>query len=157
MEAGVRVVSLSYGRWDWHGKPYGTTFENARGHLPMLDRGLTTLVEDLKQRGLDQDTTVLVWGEFGRTPRINKEGGRDHWPQVACAMLAGGGLKTGQVIGSTDRLAEGAKDRPVHFQEVFATLYHQLGIDPTQTTVKDLQGRPHYLVDAEYRPMVELV
>jgi Protein of unknown function (DUF1501) len=157
VEAGVRVVSLSYGRWDWHGKPYGTTFENARGHLPMLDRGLTALIEDLKQRGLDQDTTVLVWGEFGRTPRINKEGGRDHWPQVACAMFAGGGLKTGQVIGSTDRLAERAKDRPVHFQEVFATLYHQLGIDPTQTTVKDLQGRPHYLVDAEYRPMVELV
>jgi hypothetical protein len=157
VEAGVRVVTLSYGRWDWHGKPHGTTFENARHHLPMFDRGLTTLIEDLRQRGLDQDTTVLVWGEFGRTPRINKEGGRDHWPQVACAMLAGGGLKTGQVIGSTDRLAERAKDRPVHFQEVFATLYHTLGIDPTRTTVSDLQGRPHYLVDAEYRPMRELV
>ncbi|HEX3149728.1 MAG TPA: DUF1501 domain-containing protein [Gemmataceae bacterium] len=157
VEAGVRVVTLAYGRWDWHGKPHGTTFENARHHLPMLDRGLTTLVEDLQQRGMDKDVTVLVWGEFGRTSRINKEGGRDHWPAVGCAMLSGGGLKTGQVIGSTDRLAEQAKDRPVHFQEVFATLYHTLGIDPTRTTVKDHGGRPHYLVDADYTPMRELI
>ncbi len=157
VEAGVRVVTLAYGRWDWHGKPHGTNFENARHHLPMLDQGLTTLVEDLRQRGLDKDVTVLVWGEFGRTPRINKEGGRDHWPAVACGLLAGGGLKTGQVIGSTDRLAEKAKDRPVHFQEVFATLYHNLGIDAGRTTVKDHIGRPHYLVDADYSPMRELI
>ncbi len=157
IEAGARVVTLAYGRWDWHGKPHGTTFENAKHHLPMLDRGLTALVEDLEQRGLDKDVSVVVWGEFGRTPRINKEGGRDHWPAVACAMLAGGGMKTGQVIGSTDRLAERAKDRPVHFQEVFATLYHNLGIDPTATTVADLTGRPHYLVDSDVRPMRELV
>ncbi len=157
VEAGARVVTLAYGRWDWHGKPHGTTFENARQHLPMLDRGLSTLIEDLRERGLDKDVSVVVWGEFGRTPKINKEGGRDHWPQVACALLAGGGMKTGQVIGSTDRLGDHAKDRPVHFQEVFATLYQNLGIDLTATTVKDLTGRPHFLVDAEMKPLRELV
>ena len=157
VEAGARVVTLAYGRWDWHGKPHGTTFENARHHLPMLDRGLTALVQDLYDRGLDEDVSVVVWGEFGRTPKINKEAGRDHWPSVACALLAGGGMKTGQVIGSTNRLGETAKDRPVHFQEVFATLYHNLGIDLTTTTVKDLAGRPHYLVDDGIKPLRELV
>jgi hypothetical protein len=157
VEAGVRVVTLAYGRWDWHGKPHGTTFENARHHLPMLDRGLTALIEDLRQRGLDKDVSVVVWGEFGRTPKINKDAGRDHWPAVACALLAGGGMKTGQVIGSTDRLGGQAKDRPVHFQEVFATLYHNLGIDLATATVKDLQGRPHYLVEDGMSPIREVV
>jgi hypothetical protein len=157
VEAGARVVTLAYGRWDWHGKPHGTNFENAREHLPMLDQGLTALIEDLDDRGLSDDVSVVVWGEFGRTPKINPMGGRDHWPQVACALLAGGGMKTGQVIGSTDRLGGLAKDRPVHFQEVFATLYHNLGINLSETTVKDLQGRPHYLVDAGYDVIKELV
>src|SRR5262249_11804005 len=147
VEVGVRVVTLAYGRWDWHGKPHGTTFENARNHLPMLDRGLTALVEDLDQRGLDGDVSVVVWGEFGRTPKINKEAGRDHWPQVSCALLAGGGMRTGQVIGATNRLGEYAKERPVTFAEVFATLYHNLGIDPHTATVPDLTGRPQYVWD----------
>ena len=99
VEAGARVVTLAYGRWDWHGRPHGTNFENARDHLPILDQGLSALLDDLKDRGLDKDVTVIVWGEFGRTPVVNKNGGRDHWPQVACAMLAGGGVRTGQVIG----------------------------------------------------------
>ena len=157
VEAGARVVTLAYGGWDWHGKPHGTLFENARRHLPMLDRGLSALVEDLHDRGLDQDVSVVVWGEFGRNPKINKEGGRDHWPGVGCALLAGGGMKTGQVIGATDRLGGRVTDRPVHFQEVFATLYHNLGIDTATTTVKDHAGRPHYLVDADRRPLRELV
>jgi uncharacterized protein (DUF1501 family) len=157
VEAGVRVVTLAYGRWDWHGKPHGTNVENARHHFPVLDQGLSALINDLHDRGLDKDVSVVVWGEFGRTPKINKEGGRDHWPSVACALLAGGGMKTGQVIGSTNRLGEVAKDRPVHFQEVFATLYHNLGIDLSTATVKDHSGRPHYLVDAEMKPMRELV
>jgi hypothetical protein len=156
IEAGVRVVTLAYGRWDWHGKPHGTTFENARDHLPMLDRGLTTLIDDLHDRGLDQDVSVIVWGEFGRTPKINKEVGRDHWPGVSCALLAGGGMRTGQVIGSTDRQAAYAKDRPVTFPEVFATLYHNLGIDVHTTTVTDLTGRPNYLVDGA-EPIRELI
>jgi hypothetical protein len=156
VEAGVRVVTLAYGRWDWHGKPYGTTFENARGHIPMLDIGLSALLDDLYDRGLEKDVSVIVWGEFGRTPKINKEGGRDHWPAVSCALLAGGGMRVGQVIGSTDRLAEQAKDRPVSFQEIFATLYHNLGIDTGAATVTDLTGRPHYLVDGA-APIRELI
>ena len=147
IEAGVRVVTLAYGRWDWHGRPHGTNFENARDHLPIFDQGLSALLDDLQERGLSDDVSVLVWGEFGRTPRINKNGGRDHWPQVACAMLSGGGMRTGQVIGSTNKFAEVPKDRPVHFQEVFATLYHNLGIDVSHLTLNDLTGRPQYLVD----------
>lgn len=157
VEAGARVVTLAYGRWDWHGKPHGTTFENSRHHFPVLDQGLSALVDDLQVRGLDKDVTVLVWGEFGRTPRINANGGRDHWPQVSCALLAGGGMKTGQVIGSTTRYAEAARDRPVHFQEIFATLYHNLGLDPRTHTVTDLTGRPTYLVDDPYVPIPELL
>ncbi len=156
VEAGARVVTLAYGRWDWHGKPYGTNFSNAREHFPMLDIGVTALIEDLERRGMLEDTTVLVWGEFGRTPKINANGGRDHWPRVSCAMLAGGGLKTGQVIGSTNRYAEEAKDRPVSFGEIFATVYHRLGIDVNTATVNDLSGRPTYLVDHE-QPIRELV
>jgi hypothetical protein len=156
VEAGARVVSLAYGRWDWHGKPHGTNFENARNHLPMLDVGLTALIEDLEQRGMLDDVTVLVWGEFGRTPKINPNGGRDHWPNVACALLAGGGLRTGQVIGATDRQAGEAKERPVRFEEVFATLYHSLGIDVATATINDLSGRPRYLTD-DYEPIRELI
>ncbi|MSQ93833.1 MAG: DUF1501 domain-containing protein [Gemmataceae bacterium] len=157
VEAGVRCVTLSYGRWDWHGTPHGTTFENARHHLPMLDLGLTTLIDDLHERGLDQDVSVVVWGEFGRTPRINPNAGRDHWPSVSCALLAGGGMHTGQVIGATDRQAGQARERPVTFQEVFATLYHNLGIDTGRATVTDHSGRPHYLVDGNAQPMRELI
>ena len=157
IEAGVRVVSLAYGRWDWHGRPHGTNFDNARDHLPRLDQGVTALVEDLEQRGMLENTTVLVWGEFGRTPRINKKGGRDHWPSVGCALLAGGGMQTGQQIGATNRLGEHAVERPVHFQEVFATLYHNLGINVNHTTLNDLNGRPRYLVDSKYQPIHELI
>ena len=115
--------------------------------MPMLDQGVSALVEDLHARGLDKDVTVIVWGEFGRTPKINDNAGRDHWPKVNGALLLGGGMRTGQVIGPPDRRGEEAKDRPVHFQDVFATLYHNLGIDVTKTTLKDLAGRPQYLVD----------
>jgi len=158
VEAGVRVVSLAYGRWDWHGRPHGTAFDNARDHFPQLDQGLTALVEDLTARGLIDDVSIVVWGEFGRTPRINKNGGRDHWPNVGCAMLAGGGMKTGQVIGATDRLGGEAVERPVHFQDVLATLYHRLGIDINRATINDLNGRPRYLVDhALHQPLAEVV
>ncbi|MEZ6146679.1 MAG: DUF1501 domain-containing protein [Planctomycetaceae bacterium] len=96
--------------------------------LAKFDQGITALVEDLHQRGLDQDVSVVAWGEFGRTPRINAGGGRDHWPQVSCGLLAGGGMRMGQVIGSTNRLGEVPQDRPVHYQEVFATLTIDLGL-----------------------------
>lgn len=157
VEAGARVVTLAYGRWDWHGRPHGTNFENARDHFPQFDQGLTALLDDLHERGLDQDVSVVVWGEFGRTPVINKNGGRDHWPQVACAMLAGGGMRTGQVIGATNRLGEHPKERPVHFQEVFATLYQNLGIDVSRTMLPDVSGRPQFLVDPIHEPLPELM
>ncbi len=158
VEAGARVVTLSFGRWDWHGQPHGTNFDNARDHFPMLDQALTALMDDLHDRGLEQDVSVLVWGEFGRTPLINKRGGRDHWPRVGCALLSGGGMRTGQVIGATNARAEHVTQRPVHFQEVFATLYHNLGIDVNHTTINDRTGRPRHLVErAQYQPMAELV
>jgi uncharacterized protein (DUF1501 family) len=100
--------------------------------------------------------TVVVWGEFGRTPQINKDAGRDHWPAVSCALLAGGGMKTGQVIGSTDRLGAYPDDRPVHVQEVVATIYHNLGIDLEATQLLDQAGRPQYLLE-QRQPIRELV
>ena len=151
VEAGARVVTLSYGRWDSHGK----NFDLVRDHGAKLDQCLTALVEDLEARGMLDDVTVVAWGEFGRTPQVNKEGGRDHWPQVSCAILAGGGMRTGQAIGSTDRLGGNAKDRPVTFGEVFATLYHNLGLNPELTTVTDPTGRPQHL--AEGHVMSELI
>ncbi len=153
VEAGARFVTVAFGFWDYHGK----NFDNARKDLPLLDRGVTALVQDLHNRGLDKDVSVIVWGEFGRTPTINKDGGRDHWPRVSCALLAGGGMKTGQVIGATDRLGGEASERPVHFQEVFATLYHNLGIDVNKATINDLTGRPQFLVDNNHQPMRELI
>lgn len=152
VEAGVRCVTLSFGSWDRH----GGNFERLPTQLDKLDQGITALVEDLHQRGLDQDVSVIAWGEFGRTPRINKDGGRDHWPQVSCCLLAGGGMRTGQVIGSTNRLGEVPQDRPVHYQEVFATLYHRLGIDVGNATIPDQAGRPQYLVDHR-DPVRELI
>jgi hypothetical protein len=156
VEAGARVVSLNYSRWDWHGAD-GMNFPMSRVEFPMLDRGLSALVQDLHERGLDKDVTVVVWGEFGRTPKINKDNSRDHWPAVTFAVLAGGGLRTGQVIGATDRTGSHVTERPVTFQEVFATLYHRLGIDVRTATVEDATGRPQYLVDSGIEPLRELI
>ena len=157
VEAGVRCVTVSFGAWDWHGNRKDRLAEIGKEDFPMFDRAIAVLIEDLDERGLLDDVSVVVWGEFGRTPRINSNGGRDHWIPVAGALLAGGGMRTGQVIGSTDSHAAEPKDRPVHFQEVFATLYHNLGIDVRTTTVKDVTGRPHYLVDGDHLPIHELI
>ena len=156
VEAGARVVSLNYSRWDWHGGD-GMNFPRSRQEFPLLDQGLSALITDLHERGLDKDVSVVVWGEFGRTPKINKKNSRDHWPQVSCALVAGGGMRNGQVIGATNSLGEYAKDRPVTFQEVFATLYHNLGINVQTATVTDNSGRPHYLVDSGVEPIRELI
>ena len=152
VEAGARCVTLAFSRWDHHGK----IFDALRQDLPMLDQGFSALIEDLHERGLDKDVSVVLWGEFGRTPIINKNAGRDHWPRVACAVLAGGGMKTGQVIGATDRLGGEASDRPVHFGEVFATLYKNVGLTANEVTLPDLSGRPQYLVDG-WEPIREVV
>ncbi|HIG84779.1 MAG TPA: DUF1501 domain-containing protein [Verrucomicrobia bacterium] len=153
VEAGARCVTIGFSRWDWH----GSNFKRAKEDFPLLDQGVTSLVQDLHDRGLDKDVSVIVWGEFGRTPVINKNAGRDHWPKVSNALIAGGGMRTGQIIGSTTRDGGEADDRPVTFQEVFATLYHSVGIDVSSATVNDLNGRPRYLVDQRYKPMLELV
>ncbi|MFK5922646.1 MAG: DUF1501 domain-containing protein [Verrucomicrobiota bacterium] len=152
VEAGARCVTLNFGRWDFHSK----NTAGMKDHAPLFDQGLSALIEDLHERGMDKDVSVVAWGEFGRTPKLNKDAGRDHWPKVSCAFVAGGGMKTGQVIGATDRIAAEATERPVHMGEVHATLYKNLGINANTTTVTDLSGRPHYLVD-QHRPIAELL
>jgi hypothetical protein len=152
VEAGARCVTLAFGGWDWH----ATNFYGLRHELPLFDHGVAALVEDLHARGLDKDVMVVAWGEMGRSPRVNAQAGRDHWPAVSCALVAGGGLRTGHAIGTTNHLAEVPLDRPVHFQEVLATIYHHLGIDVERTTVEDPSGWPRYLLD-DYRPITELL
>jgi hypothetical protein len=152
VEAGCRVVTLNFGRWDFH----SNNFSEARDtHLPYFDKALAALIQDLHNRGMADDVSVVAWGEFGRTPRINKNAGRDHWPQVGGGLLAGGGLRTGQVIGATDKHAALPADRPTHFGEVIATLYKKMGINPNTASVPDLTGRPHYVT--EHQPIAELL
>lgn len=148
VEAGVRVVSLSWSGWDTH----DNNFTTLKGRLPLLDTVLSALLDDLAQRGLLEQTLVMMSGEFGRTPRINPRAGRDHWPAASFMFLAGGGLRTGQVIGSTDRLGAQVQDRPIHLQQIFATVYRQLGIDADTAQLLDGSGRPQYLV--EHRDLV---
>ena len=151
VEAGVRCVTLAIGGWDTHANNFG----HLRGQLPMVDQALAALVDDLSQRGLDRDCAVVMWGEFGRTPRVNAGAGRDHWEPVMSALIAGGGLKMGQVVGSTNARGEAAQDRPVSVQQVLATLYHALEIDPA-ATLPNRDGRPMPLLD-EREPIGELI
>ena len=137
VEAGARVVTVAYGFWDTH----GSNFKYLKDHLPLFDKGVSALVEDIYARGLDKDCTVVVWGEFGRTPKINKDAGRDHWARVNFALMSGGGMKTGQVIGSTGSDAGEAKDDPIPYPSVLATAYKNLGIDP-HAMVTDVSNRP---------------
>ena len=152
VEAGARCVTLAFGGWDTHGQ----NFKSLSEQLPRLDIGLSAMIQDLHDRGMDKDVSVIMWGEFGRTPKINMNAGRDHWPKVTGALMAGGGMKLGQAIGTTDRDAGDVSTRPVQFSEVFATLYHNLGIDPSKVTLTDTTGRPQYLVDGS-SPIEELV
>ena len=151
VEAGARCVTLTFGRWDSHGQ----NFTFMRDHGGKLDQCLSALIEDLDVRGMLDDVTVVAWGEFGRTPRVNNGAGRDHWPQVSCAFMAGGGMRTGQAIGATNRLGEYAVARPVTHSEIVATIYKNLGLDPMNTFITDPTGRPQHLVD--HPPMRELV
>ena len=157
IEAGVRVVTLNYSKWDWHGGANNSIFQREKEDFPALDQCLSALVEDLHARGLAEHCSVVVMGEFGRTPKINGQVGRDHWPQVNLAIMAGGGMKSGQVIGATDRIAGEAISRPVTFGEIYATLYKNLGIDVANTWVNDIEGRPQSLVEQNASPIAELV
>jgi hypothetical protein len=156
VEAGVPLVALTprnhnpgpmcNGEWDHHDH----IFRCLRSVVPQLDRSIHALVTDLHERGLAKDVAVVVWGEMGRTPRVGTQrgttGGRDHWPQAGFALLAGGGLETGQVIGVTDARGERPRGHAYTPQNILATLYHVLGIDPA-TTLLDHQGRPITLLD----------
>jgi uncharacterized protein (DUF1501 family) len=171
VEAGVPVVTLTFGEeerdcvvgmtarsWDTH----NGNFNCLRTMLPRLDRAVHTLITDLHERGLDQDVLVYVGGEMGRTPRVGQgtgngasPDGRDHWPRAGFGLFAGGGLRMGQVIGRTDRYGGAAVGVPYTPQNMLATLYRSLGIDPS-TTLPDFAGRPTFLLD-DQRPIVELI
>ncbi len=156
VEAGVRCVTVAFGAWDWHANREGTIEQLAGKYVPVLDRALAVLLDDLQERGLLRRVSIVVWGEFGRTPRINAKGGRDHWPNTQSVLLAGGGIQGGRVVGKTDPSGGVPDDRPVHVQEVFATLYRSLGIDVNRVKVPDLSGRPRYLLDDNRQPIREL-
>jgi hypothetical protein len=144
IEAGARCVSVSISDFDTH----SDNFPRMRNLIPIVDFGLHALITDLDERGLLDHTTVVVWGEFGRTPRIDpRTGGRHHWPRVGPALMVGGGLRGGVVIGETDRTGDSPVSRPVHYKDVFATLFHTLGIDARTTTLTDPQGRPQFILD----------
>jgi uncharacterized protein (DUF1501 family) len=134
---------LAPGYWDTH----GNNFKTLRQLLPALDRAIYALVTDLHERGLDKEVAVVVWGEYGRTPKINGNAGRDHWPQASFALVAGGGFKMGQVIGATSSRAERPVGGSYIPQNVLATLYQEVfGID-LATTLPDHGGRPVHLLD----------
>ena len=156
VEAGVRCVTVAFGAWDWHANREGTIEYLSKKYLPVFDHAVSVFLEDLEERGLLETTTVIAWGEFGRTPKINAKGGRDHWPGTQSVLLAGGGIQGGRVIGETDKIGSVPASRPVHVQEIFATLYNNLGIDVNSDTVNDFNGRPRFLVTGGSQPIPEL-
>jgi hypothetical protein len=151
VEAGVGCVTLSIGGWDTHGQ----NFQTLRRQLPQVDKGLSLLVGDLSERGLLDDTVVVMWGEFGRTPRVNNGAGRDHWAPVMSALVAGGGMRMGQAIGASTARGERPQDRRCTVPQVLATLYRAIGIDPA-TTFLNGTGRPIHIVE-DRAPLTELL
>jgi len=142
VEAGVGCVTLSIGGWDTH----SNNFTTLKRQLPMVDRGIANLVQDLHDRGMADDVAVVMWGEFGRTPKVNGTAGRDHWSPVMSALVAGGGLKMGQAVGSSTARGERPKDRPYRPSNLLATLYNAMGIDPAMT-FNNGSGRPVHLLE----------
>jgi hypothetical protein len=142
-EAGAGFVTLHYGGWDMH----GTIAQSMKAIAPQMDRAVSTFVEDLHQRGLDQNILLVISGEFGRTPRVNGSAGRDHWAPLSTLAFAGGGLKMGQVVGESNSRAEIPKSRPINPQDMMATICHVLGVDP-KMQFRDPSGRPVYLVES---------
>lgn len=143
IEAGVGCVTLAYGGWDTH----SGNFKTLRRQLPELDRGIANLIQDLHDRGMQDDVVTVCCGEFGRTPKVNNnDGGRDHWAPVMSVLIAGGGLRMGQAVGSTNARAEYPKDRPYKVPHVLSTVYHAIGIDPA-ITFPNGAGRPMHILD----------
>jgi hypothetical protein len=142
VEAGVRFVTVNYGGWDHHAK----IFDSLKNKLPEFDQGFSALVEDMHARGLFKDTLLVCFGEFGRTPKINKDAGRDHWGPAASLLFAGAGVKPGRVIGATDRQGAHVTRRPVRPADVAWTIYDALGIDPSKM-LRTPDGRPVEILD----------
>ena len=156
VEVGVRVVTLSPGSWDHHSGAQAHIFDSYKLCLPALDASVSALVTDLEERGLLDDVLVAVVSEFGRTPKVVDPGpGREHWADAGCILLAGGGLKVGGVVGETDARGERAKSGATTFQNLMATVYTVLGIDPN-ASLPDFGGRPTHLLD-DHRPIKELI
>jgi Protein of unknown function (DUF1501) len=157
VEAGTPFVTVNCVPWDHHGtKPQLKTEEGARKLIPPLDRAIAALIDDLIARGLFESTLVVAMGEFGRTPRMNRDAGRDHWGQTFSVLMACGSMRMGQVIGRSSRRGEYVVDRPISPQDVAATVYHHLGIDGRSLTFEDHTGRPTYLIE-KGEPIRELV
>lgn len=162
VERGVSFVTVNNRGWDTHNDLYTRLKEGYTGArtpvglVPSLDLALSALVEDLKERGLLDETLIVVMGEFGRTPKLNTTGGRDHWPRVFSVALAGGGVRGGQVIGSSDSVGEGPKDRPVTPSDLAATIYTLLGIDPKRE-LHTADGRPVRVTPHEANVVSELI
>ena len=152
VESGVRLVSVQFGGWDTHRDNFNRLKDN---NLPNLDDGLAGLFQALEAKGLLKTTAVFVTGEFGRTPKINQRGGRDHYPRAMFCLLAGGGMEGGQVIGASDEKGEGPRDRVISPDDVAATFYHALGIDHTKE-YHTPTGRPVMIV-RHGKPIPELL
>src|SRR5260370_295382 len=138
VEAGVRLVTVDLRWWDTHVLGFDSL---RRGFLPRFDRAYSALIEDLDVRGLLDSTLVLAWGEFGRTPRVNAQAGRDHYPNVFSAALAGGPVKGGRVVGASDSKGAFPRSNPKTPQDVLALLYRHLGVDTRQQYLNEA-GRP---------------
>jgi hypothetical protein len=157
VEAGTPFVTVNCVPWDHHGTaPQLKTEEGARKLIPPLDRAIAALIDDLVVRGLYESTLVVAMGEFGRTPRMNKDAGRDHWGDAFSVLMGCGSMRMGQVIGRTSERGEHVVDRPVSPQDVAATIFYHLGINARATTFEDRSGRPSYLVE-QGEPIRELV
>lgn len=142
VEAGVTFVTVRVGGWDDHVDIALRMKEKG----PAYDQGLAALVSELYERGLDRDVLVIAMGEFGRTPRVNSNAGRDHWGTVMSAVLSGGGLKVGQIVGSSSPKGETPQDQPYRPENILAMIYRHLGIDPRRT-FQDFSGRPRYILE----------
>jgi Protein of unknown function (DUF1501) len=148
VERGVTFATVNTQPWDHHGTANRLpTEKGAKQLIPPVDKAIAGLIRDLLARGLFTKTLVVAMGEFGRTPKMNSAGGRDHWGHTFSVMMAGGGIKGGTVVGTSDEHGAYVKDRPVHPEDIAATIYDHLGIDARQTTIKETTGRPMHLVE----------
>ena len=157
VERGVTFVTVNTEPWDHHGTANRLpTAEGAKLLIPPVDRAIAALVRDLIDRGQYERTLVVAMGEFGRTPRMNDAGGRDHWGHTFSVLMAGGRYRMGQVIGVSDERGAYVTERPLDPEDVIATVYHHLGIDGREIAIPDRAGRPRYLVE-KGEPIRELL